>query len=425
MISAEGTVSVDRLRDLWSTLIRTGIGARTATGTRQLLFLNTIVLLVLVLIVQNLLAASVYYPTTVLLIAILIGHFVCIALTLVWNHQRRYRLGRVWFVLSAVLFLTLYSVAMGRESYWELFLGALGFLLFYMFPAEDRAWMVSLLALSCLCFLGVHFLVPAQGLLSGLPAAYVYLVGVFNVVGFLFCVVAMGAAGYIAVNRTERRLSFEHERSEQLLHNILPPSIANRLKEGEQTIADGHESVTVMFFDLVKFTPLSAQHAPADVVGLLTDIFSHLDDLVEQHHAEKIETVGDGYMAVAGLSGSIDSHAHIVAGLALDIKHYFASGVWLNGHRVDFRIGINTGPLTAGVIGRKKMSYKIWGDTVNTASRMQSHSIPGEIQISEATYRLLADSFVCEARGAIEVKGKGVLETYLLTGRVYQGPVSS
>jgi adenylate cyclase len=411
---------VNRLRDLWSTLIRTGIAAQAAASTRQLLFLNTIVLLVLVLIVQNLLVASIYYPDTALLMAIFLGHFGCIALTLVWNHQRRYRAARVWWVLSAVLFLTLYSMAMGRESYWELFLGALPFVQFYMFTEEDRAWMVSLIALSCLCFVGVHFLVPAQGLLSGLPAGYVHLVTVGNVVGFLFCVVGMGAVGYVVVNRTERRLSFEHERSEQLLHNILPPSIAHRLKEGEQTIADGYESVTVMFFDLVNFTPLSAANAPADVVRLLSDLFSHLDDLVEQHHAEKIETVGDGYMAVAGLSGSADNHAHVVAGLALDIKQHFARGVALNGRRVDFRIGINTGPLTAGVIGRKKISYKVWGDTVNTASRMQSHSIPGQIQVSEATYRLLGDSFVCEARGAIQVKGKGFLETYLLTGEAYR-----
>jgi class 3 adenylate cyclase len=408
---------VNRLRDLWSRLNRTGSGPLTASGTRQLLFLNTVVLLVLVLIVQNFLVALIYYPDTAPLIAIFAAHFVCIALTLVWNHQHRYRVARVWWVLSAVSCLTLYSVAMGRESYWELFLGALPFLQFYIFSEEDRAWLVSLIALSCVCFMAVHFLVPAQGLLSGLPAGYVHLVTVLNVAGFLISVVAMGAVGYVVVNRAEHRLALAHERSEQLLHNILPQSIAHRLKEGEQTIADGYESVTVMFFDLVNFTRLSAENAPADIVRLLSDTFSHLDDLVGQHHAEKIETVGDGYLAVAGLSGSAHNHAQVVAGLALDIKHYFARGVSLNGQRVAFRIGINTGPLTAGVIGRRKMSYKVWGDTVNTASRMQSHSIPGQIQISEATYRLLGDSFVCEARGAIEVKGKGVLETYLLTGR--------
>jgi adenylate cyclase len=407
---------VNRLRDLWSRLIRTGIGARAASGTRQLLFLNTVVLLVLVLIVQNFLIALIYYPDTALLIAIFIAHFVCIALTLVWNQQHRYRAARVWWVVSAVSFLTLYSVAMGRESYWELFLGALPFLLFYIFSEEDRAWLVSLIALCCVCFMGVHFLVPAQGLLSGLPAGYVQLVTVINVIGFLFSIVAMGAVGYVVVNRAEHRLSLEYERSEQLLHNILPRSIAHRLKEGEHTIADDHASVTVMFFDVVNFTPLSAQNAPADVVAFLSDMFSRLDDLVEHHHAEKIETVGDGYMAVAGLTGAADNHARVVARLALDIRRYFARGVILNGQRVDFRIGINSGPVMAGVIGRRKMSYKVWGDTVNTASRMESYSIPGQIQISEATFRLLGDSFVCEARGAIEIKGKGVLDTYLLLG---------
>jgi class 3 adenylate cyclase len=125
-------------------------------------------------------------------------------------------------------------------------------------------------------------------------------------------------------------------------------------------------------------------------------------------------------MAVAGLTGSAHDHAHVVAALALDIKEYFAAGVSLHGRRVDFRIGINTGPLSAGVIGRTKIAYKIWGDTVNTASRMESHSIPGQVQMTEATYRLIRNSFVCEHRGPIDIKGKGLLDTYLLKGRITQ-----
>ena len=409
------------MRNLWVSLANTGIAdRRNSSGARHIVFLNSVVLLILVLILQNLLLTVAHHPDTLPLSAAFVGHFLFIAMTMFWNHKRLYLLARVWFGLSVALFLTVYSVALGRESYWELFLAVGVFLQFYIFPEAERRWMVFAIVVLSLCFMAAHFLVPAQGLLRDLPLAFVQTVTTFNVLGFLFCAVGMGTVGYVAVNRAERSLLAEYERSERLLHNILPVPIAQRLKDGEETIADGHESATVLFFDLVNFTPLAATNSPADVVRFLSEIFSHLDSLVERHRAEKIETIGDGYMAVAGLTGPSDNHAGIVAALALDIQDYFASGVSLHGRTVDFRIGINTGPLTAGVIGRKKISYKIWGDTVNTASRMESHSIPGQIQISEATYQLIRHGFMCEPRGAVEIKGKGLLETYLLKSRVSQ-----
>jgi class 3 adenylate cyclase len=241
---------------------------------------------------------------------------------------------------------------------------------------------------------------------------------IFDVVGFLFCAICMGTVGFVVVNRAERNLAAEHARSERLLNNILPIPIAQRLKDGEETIADGYESATILFFDLVNFTPLSASTTPAEMANLLTDIFSHLDQLVEQYQAEKINTMGDGYMAAAGLPVPSGQHGQTIAGLALDIQAYFAQGVMVHGKPVNFRIGINSGPLTAGVIGHKKISYTVWGDTVNTASRMESHGIPGQIQISESTYELIRGNFLCEARGTIEVKGKGQMQTYLLKKRL-------
>jgi adenylate cyclase len=405
------------IKKRWARLAATGI-EHSSGGARYVAFLNSVVLLVLVLIVQNFVLAALFYPKTLPIIIAITAHFLFVAATLLWNFKHRYVLARVWFGLSAALFLTLFSVALGRESYWELFLAGGIFLQFYIFPPEERRWMVFVILVWSVCFVGAHFLVPARGLLSDLPAAYFDVVTVLNLLGFLFGTVAMGTVGYVAVNRAERNLLAEHRRSERLLHNILPISVAQRLKNGEDTIADSYESATVLFFDLVNFTPLAAANAPADVVQLLSEIFGHMDNLVERHEAEKLETVGDGYMAVAGLSGSHHHHATIVAGLALDIQAYFQSGVVLHGRSVDFRIGINTGPLMAGVIGRKKISYKVWGDTVNTASRMESHSLPGQIQISEATYRLIRHAFSCEPRGPIEIKGKGVLPTYLLKGRL-------
>jgi len=215
-----------------------------------------------------------------------------------------------------------------------------------------------------------------------------------------------------------RLLHNEQAKSEKLLLNILPKDIAARLKGGEDTIADSYESASIMFIDLVNFTPLSATSPPKEMVILLSKIFSHFDQLVEEHHVEKIDTIGDGYMVAAGLPVPREDHAEAIASLALEIRSYFKKGISLSGHSINCRIGINSGPLMAGVIGRTKFSYNVWGDTVNTASRMESHSIPGEIQISEATYALIKERFNCEARGPIDVKGKGIMHTYLLKNKM-------
>jgi adenylate cyclase len=402
----------------WNLLVGVGVepGPRTS-GRRHILFLNGIVVLVLVLIVGTFVVTASFYPATRSILPIVIAHFVLISATLYWNAKRRYLLARVWFGLAAALFLTLFSIALGRESYWELFLAVCIFVNFYIFPVEERPWMVLVIVVCSLCFIGAHYLVPARGLLPDLPRSYLDLIAVFNVFGFLFCAVGMGTVGYLAVTRAERNLSAEYERSERLLHNILPVAVAQRLKDGEETIADGHDSATVMFLDLVSFTPLAAANSPADVVEFLSRLFGQIDRMVEHHRAEKIETAGDGYIAVAGLTDSSRDHAITVAGLALDIRAHFAGGVHLRDRRVECRIGLNSGPLTAGVIGRKKIAYKVWGDTVNMASRMESHGVPGQIQVSEATYQLIRHAFQCQPRGTVDVKGKGPHMTYWLEGR--------
>jgi len=407
------------MKNPWTSLVNIGIVDRSNwRESRHIAFLNTIVLLVFILIIQNSIVTAFYYPVTRLFSLFFAAHFLFIGLTLVWNGRKHYRLGRVWFGLSATLFLTLYSICMGPTSYWDLFLAVVVFLQFYIFPESERGWMVFVITVSSLCFLGVHFLVPARGIFPNLPPAYVGTETIFDVVGFLFCAICMGTVGFVVVNRAERNLAVEHARSERLLNNILPVPIAQRLKNGEETIADGYESATILFFDLVNFTPLSVSTTPSEMAALLTDIFSHLDQLVEKYQAEKINTMGDGYMAAAGLPTPSQTHAEAIASLALDIQTYFERGVMIHGKPVDFRIGINSGPLTAGVIGHKKLSYTVWGDTVNIASRMESHGVPGQIQISASTYELIRGNFQCDPRGTIEVKGKGPMQTYLLKNRL-------
>jgi adenylate cyclase len=211
-------------------------------------------------------------------------------------------------------------------------------------------------------------------------------------------------------------LRAEQDKSEALLVNILPSSIAERLKAATQTIADHFESASIVFADVVDFTPLSERLPAAEVVGMLDRLFSRFDVLVERHGLEKIKTIGDCYMAAAGVPDPSQDHARRAAFMALDMRDAVATTATADPASLELRIGINSGAVVAGVIGTKRFFYDLYGDAVNTASRMESHSVPGEIQITRATYELLKDEFVCRRRGTIPIKGKGQMETWYLVG---------
>ncbi len=211
-------------------------------------------------------------------------------------------------------------------------------------------------------------------------------------------------------------LRAEQERSEALLLNILPRPIAERLKAAAQMIADHFAAASILFADVVDFTTLAQRLPPAEMVGILDQLFSDFDVLVERHGLEKIKTIGDCYMAAAGVPNPYPDHARRAALLALDMRDVLATSAVAGEAGLALRIGINSGPVVAGVIGTKRFLYDLWGDAVNTASRMESHGTPGEIQITRATYELLKDEFVCTPRGTILVKGKGPMETWYLVG---------
>jgi sensor domain CHASE-containing protein/class 3 adenylate cyclase len=221
-----------------------------------------------------------------------------------------------------------------------------------------------------------------------------------------------------ALESSNQKLVAERERAEDLLLNILPPSIAKRLGQNQETIADSFEEATVLFADIVNFTNLSSQISPREIVSLLNEIFTRFDRLLERYGLEKIKTIGDSYMVVGGLPLTRPDHAEAVAEFALDMQQQIQEFNAERGQSFSMRIGINTGPVVAGVIGLKKFIYDLWGDTVNTASRMESHGIPGAIQVSSATYERLKDKYLFEERGTIDVKGKGEMNTYILKSRI-------
>ncbi|HEY9763370.1 MAG TPA: adenylate/guanylate cyclase domain-containing protein [Trichocoleus sp.] len=219
------------------------------------------------------------------------------------------------------------------------------------------------------------------------------------------------------LSQANQQLAEEQNKAERLLLNILPQPIADRLKEGQSSIADGFAEATVLFADLVNFTQLSQEINPPHLISFLNEIFCRFDRLTEKHGLEKIKTIGDAYMVAGGIPVPRADHTEAIAEMALDMRAEILKFSVAHQHKFDIRIGINSGPVIAGVIGAKKFIYDLWGDTVNVASRMESHGLAGEIQVTEATYQQLKHLYTFQSRGAIQIKGKGKMKTYLLIGR--------
>jgi guanylate cyclase len=212
-------------------------------------------------------------------------------------------------------------------------------------------------------------------------------------------------------------LSDEQAKSESLLLNVLPAEIAEELKTSDRTIAQHHDAVSVLFADVVGSTSLTVEYEPTRMVEMLNVVFSYFDTLTDKYGLEKIRTIGDNYMVASGVPKSRDDHAVALANMALDMNAYVTQNP-AGATPLKFRIGMNTGSVVAGVIGQQKFHYDIWGDSVNTASRMESHGEPGKIQITREMYEALGNGFVCVPRGVVDIKGKGEMETWWLEGRI-------
>ena len=240
---------------------------------------------------------------------------------------------------------------------------------------------------------------------------------------FFWCCVICNVSAYLydklqkSEFKTRRELEIAQEKSEKLLLNILPASIAEQLKHRPETIADSFDKVAVLFADIVGFTELSTRISPIELVDLLNQIFSIFDKLAEKHQLEKIKTIGDAYLVVSGLPNPRPDYMESIANMALDMQKAIQLFNQETGENFQMRIGISSGPVVAGVIGLKKFVYDLWGDTVNTASRLESHGIPDYIQVCSTTYECLKQEYLLLERGTIQIKGKGEMLTYFLTGK--------
>ncbi len=324
--------------------------------------------------------------------------------------RHRYQLFRSSQLLLSLLLPFFLMIALGgivnssAVVLWSL-MSPLGALLF----ANRRRALYWFIAYLVLVFFGVA-LGPIISDANSLPRAVVTLFFGLNIGGVSAVTFVLLQNFMSQKDEALELLRAEQAKSEGLLLNVLPAQIAEVLKDGVHTIADQCDEVSVLFADVVGFTPLSESLPPQEVVALLDEAFTYFDSLVAEYGVEKIRTIGDNYMVAAGVPIARPDHAQVLTRIALKMNSFVTS----SNPPLRFRLGINSGPAIAGVIGTAKFHYDLWGDMVNTASRMESHGQPGKIQITQATYERIADQFVCRPRGLIEVKGKGKMPTWFV-----------
>ena len=404
--------SLDRLIALLGRL-----GANPAESEEDRLHKTLVVGASLMFILAGLLWGSVYIAFDEPLAgAVPISYALASSLSiLVFGLTRHYRFFRFTQLLLILCLPFLLQLALGgfvsssAAVLWSL-ICPFGALLF----GERRQAVGWFLAFLALVILG-GVLQPQARFVNNLPpwlilAFFVANIGAVSTIAFVLLHHFVGQEKQFL-----RLLRIEQGKSERLLENVLPKEIAAALKDRHGSLADAYDSVSILFADIVGFTALSDELSPTQMVELLNEVFSHFDQLVERYDLEKIRTIGDNYMVVSGAPRPRPDHAQALAHLALEMRAYI-DGYRYDGRRLSFRIGIASGPVVAGVIGRQKFHYDVWGDAVNMASRMESLGLPGKIQITRETYELIRDAFVCEPRGRVAVKGKGERETWFLLG---------
>jgi guanylate cyclase len=313
----------------------------------------------------------------------------------------------MWLVLPFLLQIELGGFVPGSAvSVWA-FCAPISALL-----VASRRTASTLMVIFALLVVGAVLVQPLTATDNALPAWVVAALFGLNLVGT--AVVTYRAMVFFIDQKDHayELLGSERERSERLLLNVLPAPIADRLKRQEAVIADRFDAVSVLFADIVGFTPLSAGMSADELVAMLDGLFARMDEMTQRRGLEKIRTIGDAYMVAAGVPTPRVDHASVLVDLGLEMLQTSQDG--MGGRPLQLRVGISSGPAVAGVIGRTKFQYDIWGDTVNTASRMESHGEPGRIHVSESTAVLIEDTYLCEARGIIDIKGKGPMPTYFV-----------
>jgi class 3 adenylate cyclase len=335
-----------------------------------------------------------------------------------FNHYKHYTAARLTYSLFTLFTIFCTAIQLGPETANHLFMVAAIIAFFSIFPKSQMKYLVAMIALAFLGFIALEWFYDLNdGGILDLPPEFVITAKISSMSAFIFIMLAITAYHYNLVNHAETNLEIEHQRSEGLLLNILPKHIATRLKNNEGQIADQVEDACVLFSDIVGFTELSEKVHHTQLVFILDKLFTRFDQIVSRHQLEKIKMIGDAYMIGGGLNSNDQNHHVNMAACALDMVESIKNHDIIDAPQLGVRIGIHCGPVVAGVICENKFAYDLWGDTVNTASRMESHGLKNQIQVSSAFFEKTKDHFIYEERGPIHVKGKGEMTVYLLLGR--------
>lgn len=379
---------------------------------RHILLLN---IMVLVLNLFCFLMAALYYSEYRFLSWMLIFWSIIAWLVYFLNYRRRFLIAKLYFCITGLFLLIGLAVTAGLESNMQLFMLTTMILLFFVFNHKEKVYMITFISLLVISFLTFE-LSPQVESLRMTTAAEAFAVRYIIDGGVVLYTLLICFFCFYVINYTEKSLVAEQALSERLLLNILPEAIAKKLKTDPGMVAEKSSSGSVLFADIVGFTALTAAKTPEETVNMLNDIFSEFDDLIEEAGLEKIKTIGDAVMVAGGIPEYCEDHLERTVGLALAMQQKVQKEFNIK-YGIDLRIGIDTGEIIAGIIGRKKFLYDLWGHTVNTASRMESNGLPGKIQVTERVYNRLNGDYLFECRGSIECKGMGQVNTYFLDAR--------
>ena len=402
------------LQLFWNSFAYIGVShARSISEEKHIILVNALVLMIIpVNIINSIIGISLHYPSFFALTTFI--YSITLIVVLVLNSKGWLSIARVFFAASSYAFTCFFTILVGTEIQFQLFFLVGVFVGFFIFPARQKAVMYGMAFLYVSTFVVFELYYRAPGIIY-LNAASLETRRVLSIFSVSIMIFAFAAYVKASFHVAEKAIEIEKEKSEKLLLNILPASVIKRLREKHETIAERLDKCTVLFSDLVGFSGLTRSLSAVEIVSLLNEIFCDFDDLAEKHGLEKIKTIGDAYMIVGGLLDDEEVNAaERVVSFAVDmlaVIHRYKTERQLP---LEVRIGINTGDAVAGVIGKKKFTYDLWGDSVNTASRMESHGLPGQIQVTQSTYAIVKDKFSFSERGEIEVKGLGKIKSYLL-----------
>ncbi len=403
------------MRALWSRIVNIGVTNELSEQDAKYIRLTNALAIIVGLWLLSLAPSLVFtLPSSKYLILSCTAFPLLWLLALYFNYKHWYDFAKLFFSYTAMICVTINSLQAGRESDNHLFLLLNSLIAFYIYPPRQMKYITAVSLSALALFIGVEVYLTNRGPVIEAPPEFFQLARIVTLVALCVLVFILTRYNYVTLHRAQDLLAAEHEKSEALLLNVLPASIARRLKASHAVIADRANEATILFADIVSFTSLSQSLPPEKLVSLLNQVFTEFDGIVARHNLEKIKTIGDAYMAAGGIPDPRSDHCESIALCGLDMLAAVRSGKFSELNNLKLRIGIHTGPVVAGVIGKSKFIYDLWGDSVNTASRMESHGAEDRIHVTEEVYLKLKDRFEFGEKREIQVKGKGAMQTYFL-----------